>query len=321
MLALLVYCYASGIFSSRRIEQATYRNVSVRFITADSHPDHDTIAKFRREKGPAFQAAFAHILLLAKQLGLLQVGTVSIDGTKIDANASKIKSLRHDRIQALRAKLEKHIARLVAQAEAADREPSDDGLSLPEEIARRQSLKAKLDAAAARLEAAAKDGAGKNGAAEDRAASDDPPAPPPGRQTNLTDPDSAIMRKSARHEYRQAYNAQAIVDADGSQLVLASDVLATSNDRQGFDAFIDELCRAHGKPGTLLADASYGSKAIVEGLQRRGIEPRVAVTRRSKPRAYDFRPPREPDKPPPAIKAPWRKQMMAKLQTDEANKQ
>ena len=331
MLALLVYCYASGIFSSRRIEQATYRNVSVRFIAADSHPDHDTIAKFRRENGPAFQAAFAHILLLAKQLGLLQVGTVSIDGTKIDANASKIKSLRHDRIQALRAKLEKDIARLVAQAEAADREPGDDGLSLPEEIARRQTLKAKLDAAAARLEAAAKDragknragknGAGKDGTAEDGADSDDPPAPPPGRQTNLTDPDSAIMRKSARHEYRQAYNAQAIVDADGSRLVLASDVLATSNDRQGFDAFIDELCRAHGKPGTLLADAGYGSKAIVEGLQRRKIEPLIAVTRRSKPRAYDFRPPREPDKPPPAIKAPWRKQMMAKLQTDEANKQ
>ena len=275
-----------------------------------------TIAKFRRENGPAFQAAFAHILLLAKQLGLLQVGTVSIDGTKIDANASKIKSLRHDRIQALRAKLEKDIARLVAQAEAADREPGDDGLSLPEEIARRQTLKAKLDAAAARLEAAAEDGAGKNGAD-----SDDPPAPPPGRQTDPTDPDSAIMRKSARHEYRQAYNAQAIVDADGSQLVLASDVLATSNDRQGFDAFIDELCRAHGKPGTLLADAGHGSKAIVEGSRRRGIEPPIAVTRRSKPRAYDFRPPREPDKPPPAIKAPWRKQMMAKLQTDEANKQ
>ena len=311
MLVLLVYCYASGIFSSRRIEQATYRNVSVRFITADSRPDHDTIAKFRRENGPAFQAAFAHILLLAKQLGLLQVGTVSIDGTKIDANASKIKSLRYDRIQALRAKLEKDIARLVAQAEAADRAPGDDGLSLPEEIARRQTLKAKLDAAAARLEAAAEDGAD----------SDDPPAPPPGRQTNLTDPDSAILRKSARHEYRQAYNAQAIVDADGSQLVLASDVLATSNDRQGFDAFIDELCRAHGKPGTLLADAGYGSKAIVEGLQRRGIEPLIAVTRQSKPRAYDFRPPCKPDKPPPAIKAPWRKQMMAKLQTDKANKQ
>ena len=315
MLALLVYCYASGIFSSRRIEQATYRNVSVRFIAADSHPDHDTIAKFRRENGPAFEAAFAHILLLAKELGLLQVGTVSIDGTKIDANASKIKSVRYDRIQALRAKLESDIAQLVAKAEAADQEPGDEGLSLPEEIARRQNLKTKLDAAAERLEAAAKHG-------DD---SDDPPpgslAPPPERQTNLTDPDSAIMRKSVRHEYRQAYNAQAIVDADGSQLVLATNVLATSNDRQNFDAFIDELCHAQGKPQTLLADAGYGAKAIVEGLQRRNIEPLIAVTRQSEPRPYDFRPPRKSDKPPPAIKAPWRKEMMAKLQTDEARTQ
>ena len=315
MLALLVYCYASGIFSSRRIEQATYRNVSVRFIAADSHPDHDTIAKFRRENGPAFETAFAHILLLAKELGLLQVGTVSIDGTKVDANASKIKSVRYDRIQALRAKLQSDIAQLVAKAEAADQEPGDEGLSLPEEIARRQNLKAKLDAAAERLEAAAKHG-------DDR---DDPPpgslAPPPERQTNLTDPDSAIMRKSVRHEYRQAYNAQAIVDADGSQLVLATNVLATSNDRQDFDAFIDELCHAQGKPQTLLADAGYGAKAIVEGLQRRNIEPLIAVTRQSEPRPYDFRPPRKSDKPPPAIKAPWRKEMMAKLQTDEARTQ
>ena len=315
MLALLVYCYASGIFSSRRIEQATWRNVSVRFIAADSHPDHDTIAKFRRENGPAFQAAFAHILLLAKELGLLRLGTVSIDGTKIDANASKIKSLRYDRIQTLRAKLESDIAQLMAKAEAADREPGDDGLSLPEEIARRQGLKAKLDAAAERLEAAVRDG-------DD---SDDPPPgslpPPPERQTNLTDPDSSIMRKSVRHEYRQAYNAQAIVDADGSQLVLATHVLATSNDRQDFDAFIDDLCSAHGKPQTLLADAGYAAQAIVEGLQRRKIEPLIAVARQSEPRAYDFRPPRKSDKPPPTITAAWRKDMVAKLQTDEAKTQ
>ena len=111
------------------------------------------------------------------------------------------------------------------------------------------------------------------------------------------------MRKSARHEYRQAYKAQAIVDADGSQLVLATNVLATSNDRQDFDAFIDQLCHAHGKPQTLLADAGYGAKAIVEGLQRRNIEPLIAVTRQSEPRPYDFRPPRKSDTPPPAITA------------------
>lgn len=305
MLALLVYCYASGIFSSRRIEQATYRHVSVRFIAADSHPDHDTIAKFRRDNGAAFQAAFAHILLLAKELGLLKVGIVSIDGTKIDANASKIKSVRYDRIQALRAKLEADIAALLAEAEVADSSDSDDGLCLPEEIARRQSLKAKLDAAAKRLEAAAR-------------ADHDGDDPPPERQTNLTDPDSAILRKSARHEYRQAYNAQALVDADGSQLVLATEVLATSNDREGFDAFIDGLCDALGRPTTLLADAGYASEALVAGLERRGIEALIAVARQDAPRPYDFRPPKEPDKPPPKITAPWRLNMLDKLQTDEA---
>jgi len=98
MLARLIYCYATGIFSSRRIERATYRDIAVRFIAADTHPDHDTIAPFRREN----LAAFTHVLLIAKELKLLTLGTVSIDGTKIDANASKIKSLRDDRAKALR---------------------------------------------------------------------------------------------------------------------------------------------------------------------------------------------------------------------------
>ncbi len=99
MPALLVYCYVSGIFSSRRIEQATYRNVSVGYIAADTHRDHDTIATFRRINGPAFRQAFAQILLLAGEMGILQIGMVSVDGTQIDANASKRKSIRYDRIQ------------------------------------------------------------------------------------------------------------------------------------------------------------------------------------------------------------------------------
>lgn len=102
MLALLIYCYARGIFSSRRIEAATHRDVVVRFAAANSHPDHDTIAKFRRDNAEAFQVAFEQVLLLASEAGLLKVGTVSVDGTKIDANAAKVKSIRYDRIQALR---------------------------------------------------------------------------------------------------------------------------------------------------------------------------------------------------------------------------
>lgn len=157
MLALLVYCYASGIFSSRRIEQATYRHVSVRYITANTHPDHDTIATFRRANASAFAAAFAQILMLAGETGLLKIGMVSVDGTKIDASASKIKSLRYDRIQVLRAQLEADIADLMARAEAAD-ESCEDGQTLPEEISRRAALKAKLDAAAKRLEEAGRIG-------------------------------------------------------------------------------------------------------------------------------------------------------------------
>jgi transposase len=104
MLALLVYSYANGIFSSRRIERATWRDIGTRFIAANTHPDHDTIASFRRTNRAAFEAAFLEVLLLARESGLLRLGMVSIDGTKIDANASKIRSVRYDRAQALREK-------------------------------------------------------------------------------------------------------------------------------------------------------------------------------------------------------------------------
>jgi transposase len=312
MLGLLVYCYASGIFSSRRIEQASYRNVSVRFIAANSHPDHDTIAKFRRDNGAAFQAAFTQILLLARELGILKVGMVSVDGTKIDANASKIKSLRYDRIMVLRSKLEADIAELVRQAEAADQADVPDGLSLPDEIARRQNLKDKLDAAAKRLEEVA-----HNDDGPDDGPDDDPTPPKPEQQTNLTDPDSAIMRKSSRHEYRQAYNAQAIVDADGSALILATTVLSTTNDRQDLDALVGQLCETIGKPSTLLGDAGYAGEEVVAALERRDIEPLIAIARQEVERPYDFRPPKRTTKPPPRVTAPWRIAMQQKLQTDE----
>ena len=110
MLALLVYSYANGIFSSRRIERATYRDIAVRFVAANLHPDHDTIAVFRRTNKAAFEAAFLQILLLARETGLLRLGTVAIDGTKIDANASKIRSVRYDRARELRTKLAADIA-------------------------------------------------------------------------------------------------------------------------------------------------------------------------------------------------------------------
>jgi transposase len=126
MLALLVHCYANGVFSSRRIERATHRDIGARFVAANLHPDHDTIAAFRRANRAAFEAAFLRVLLLAREAGLLRVGNVVIDGTKIDANASKIRSVRYDRAQALRAKLAADIAALTARAEAADTEDAPD---------------------------------------------------------------------------------------------------------------------------------------------------------------------------------------------------
>jgi transposase len=155
MLALLIYAYANGIFSSRRIERASHRDIGVRFVAANTHPDHDTIVTFRRENKAAIEAAFLQVLLLAKETGLLKVGNVSIDGTKIDANASRAKSLRYDRAKELREKLKADIAALMAQAADADAEGGDPQ-ALPAEIARREALMAKLDAACARLEAQAK---------------------------------------------------------------------------------------------------------------------------------------------------------------------
>jgi len=327
MLALLVYSYANGIFSSRRIERASWRDIGARFIAANTHPDHDTIATFRRANKDAFEAAFLEVLLLARASGLLRLGTVSIDGTKIDANASKIRSVRYDRAQALREKLAADIAELTAKAEAADAEDIDPQ-ALPAEIARRAALKAKLDAACARLEAEARARAeAERPQYENKKAAYDakkgrrgrppkPPdeTPPADRQSNLTDPDSALMRRSDAHEYRQAYNAQAVVCAEGSQLILATNLVATSADAPSFAATILAMEQTVGLPRTVLADAGFASGEAVAELEARKIEPLVAITRTQPHRPYDFRPPPEP-KPERRITEPWRIAMKTKLET------
>ena len=325
MLALLVYCYANGVFSSRRIERATYRDIGARFIAANTHPDHDTIATFRRTNKAAFEAAFLEVLLLARESGMLRLGTVSIDGTKIDANASKIRSVRYDRAQALRDKLAADIAELTAKAEAADAEDSDPQ-ALPAEIARREALKAKLDAACARLEAEAKAQAeaerpeyeAKKAAYDARKGRRGRPpkppdeTPPADRQINLTDPDSQLMRKSQAHEYRQAYNAQAVVCAEGSQLILATNMATTPSDQPTFAATILAMEHTIGLPQTVLADAGFASGAAVAKLEAKKIEPLVAIAKTQPHRPYDFRPPPKP-KPERRIREPWRLAMKAKL--------
>lgn len=336
MLSLLIYCYANGLLSSRRIERATWRDVGVRFVAADQHPDHDTIAVFRRENADAIKRAFAEVLAMAAELGVVRVGTVAIDGTKVDANASKHRSVRYDRAQVLREQLDADIAALLAQAEAVDTEDAPDPQTLPDhlfngEVDRRRALRDKLDAACRRLEAEAQ--AAAEDAQEDYEARQaawearhrrgrPPPEPdrePPGeRQTNLTDPDSALMRRSKHHEYRQAYNAQAVVDADGSQLILAGDVSRSPSDIPTFGPLIDTVCEGIAVPDAVLGDAGFADGETVAALQDRGIEVLVAISRPEGHRPYDFRPPKPDGKPPPAIRAPWRLAMKAKMETPAA---
>jgi transposase len=332
LLALLIYAYANGIFSSRRIERATYRDLGVRYVAANLHPDHDTIAAFRRVNRAAFETAFLQVLLLARESGLLRLGMVAIDGTKLDADASKIRSVRYDRAKELRQKLAADIAELAARADAADAEPQPDPQALPAEIARREALKAKLDAACARLEeqaraeaeAARPDYEAKRAAYEAkqgrrRGRPPKPPEddPPPERQSNLTDPDSALMRRSDAHEYRQAYNAQAVVCAEGSQLILATGVVATTADAPSFAPTILGMEGGIGLPKTVLADTGFASGWAVAALEARGIEPLVAIGRTQPHRAYDFRPPPS-SKTPRRITEPWRLTMQAKLKTPDA---
>ena len=325
MLALLIYCYANGLFGSRRIERAPYRDVGVRYVTANCHPDHDTICKFRRENFEAVSEAFLQVLLLAKELQLLRVGTVSVDGTKIDANASKRNSIRYDRAEALREQRRLEIGELLERAEAADTEDLPDPQRLPEELSRREKLKAKLDRARAELERRAKARAeyerklaarekrcGRGKGREIKPPREEPRAE---EQINTTDADSRLMRKNRRAEYRQSYNAQAVVDADGSQLVLGSRVSTCASDRNELVADVVSMPAALGAADRVLADSGYATGSEVAELQSRGLEVLVAVAGEDRRRAHDFRPPR-PQKPPREPKADWIKSMQAKLETE-----
>ena len=325
MLALLVYCYANGIFSSRRIERATLFDVRVRFVAANTHPDHDTIAAFRRENEAAFSDAFLKVLELAKELKLLKVGMISVDGTKINANANIHKSIRYDRAVELREQLRLEISELMTKAKSADAASHPEDQKLPAEIARRRDLHAKLDAACVRLETAARARAEAERADfekrkrdhDDRGGAGRPPAAPSDvpraeEQTNMTDPESRIMRKNKRSEYRQAYNAQAAVDADGSQLILANTVVQSASDANELVPMVNMVEKNVGKPECVLVDTGYANGKAVAELEQREIDPLVATRGSGNRRAHDFRPvPAET--PAPKEKAEWVCKMQKKM--------
>jgi hypothetical protein len=150
-LGVLVYGYATGVFSSRKLERATYDSVAFRFIAANDHPDHDTIAVFRRRFLPQIEALFVQVLLLAREMGVLKLGTVGLDGTKLHANASRHSALSYDHAGKLEAQLKAEVAELMAQAEAADQADIPDGMSIPDELARREERLSRLAEARAKI--------------------------------------------------------------------------------------------------------------------------------------------------------------------------
>ena len=332
MLALLIYCYANGIFSSRRIERATYRDVAVRYLTADTHPDHDTICTFRRNNFDAIAAAFVDVLELAQELKLLQLGTVSLDGTHLKASASKDKNVTYARAQQLRTQLRQDVNDLLAQAERAD-QTSDDPQALPQAIARREKLLAKMDAACARLEARAQaralaeraDYEAKVAARAQRAGSAKGPAPKPpvatpapDEQINLTDPDARLMRKSKRESYTQSYNCQAVVDAGSSRLIVGQRLTDCASDAGQLEPDLQSIPTSVGTPTAALADCGFADKEVFAHLnaERPDLDLYVSVHREDAhaERRYDFRP-ADKIKQPKTIKDPVLQAMAEKLKT------
>jgi transposase len=335
MLALLLYCYANGIFSSRRIERATYRDLGVRFLTGDTHPDHDTICSFRRQNAALIAKFFVRVLELARELKLLQVGTISGDGSRIRANASKHQGVSYQRAGQLIQQLEQEVKELLAKAERADSQGEVDPAKVPAELAKGQGLKAKLEMARQQLEqrhqeefaAQVAEYQKKKENFEKNKRRGNEPKPPvsngPGAsgQSNLTDPDSRIMRKSKNEAFAQAYNAQLAVDAEGSQLILAAAISQSSADNNQLRPMVQAVGDNLGqKPQAVLADHGYVNGSVIEQIQNQGIEAFVAVSAQAhERRRYDLRDQKKRRENPRQHKAPVLVAMEQKLRTPEGH--
>jgi transposase len=287
LLGLLLYCYATGVFSSRRIEQATFDSVPVRLICGDTHPDHDTICTFRRENKALLEEAFVRVLELAQALKFLQVGqiTVAVDGTKVLANASKHAAVSYEHAGKTMEQLALEVKELMAKAEQADSTPLEEGLSIPQEIVRRQERKAKLAAARAEIEArarvrAAAEKAEREAKVAERAAQSGQEQKPrgphpkeprqepnPSDQYNFTDPESRIMKAGNGQHFEQCYNAQAAVEVD-SRLIVGQRVSQAANDKQELAPTVAAVVKPVESVAAVLADSGFYSEAAVRKVEQ-----------------------------------------------------
>src|ERR1700719_1417258 len=325
LLGILVYGYATGVFSSRKLERATYDSVAFRFIAANDHPDHDTIAAFRRRFLKEIEALFVQVLHLAREMGVLKMGTIGLDGTKIHANASRHSALSYEHAGKIEAQLKAEVADLMAKAEAADAADIPDGMSVPDELARREERLRKIAEAKATIVARAKERharemaehEAKMAAREAKIAATGkkpggkPPQPPvegprPSDQVNLTDEESRIM-PVAGGGFEQCYNAQAAV-ATGSLLVVATDVVQAPNDKGQVEPMLEKIAALPeelGKVENLLADTGYFSADNVEACAKAGVVPVIAMGRQPHylPLSERFAPAPEAPKDPPPVEA------------------
>ena len=299
LLGLLMYGYATKTFSSRALERATYDSVAFRFIAANEHPDHDTIAAFRKRFLGQIAGLFVEVLKLARTMGMLKMGTVALDGTKIHANASRHSALSYGHARKIEKQLKKEVQQLLKLAARADAQDIPDGMSIPEELERREVRLAAIAQAKVMIEGRAEERLqreqeeyqSKRAARAEKEKQTGkkpggrPPEPPTGGvreqdQVNLTDADSRIM-KVAGGGFEQCYNAQALV-ATGSLLIVAHEVTQAPNDKQQLVPMLQKikaLSPQLGRTHRLLADSGYLSEANVVSCAAAKIEPLIAMGR------------------------------------------
>ena len=332
LLGLLIYGYATKVFSSRAIERATYDSVAFRYIASNEHPDHDTIATFRKRFLPQIEGLFVDVLKLARTMGVLKLGTVALDGTKLHANASRHSALSYGHAKKLQKQLKREVRQLLKLAEQADAADVPDGMSIPEELERREARLAAIAEAKRKIEARVQEREQAEYEAKLEARADRekrtgrkppgrPPAPPRGKvddkeQINLTDEDSRIM-PVAGGGFDQCYNAQAAVAAK-SLLIVAHDVTQAANDKQQLKPMVEQLKalpKALGRIRHLLTDNGYFSEANVDACAAAKIEPLMALGRERHHVGWRKRFALAPKAPPPSA-TPMQK-MAHRLKTPE----
>lgn len=320
LLSLLIYSCATGVFSSQALERASYDSVAVGFIAGHGRPDHDTIANFRKRFLGQIEPLFVEVLKLARAMGMLKLGTVALDGTKVHANTSRNSALSYGHASKLEKQLRRELQQLFKRAEAADGVNTTDGMSMPAWIERREQWLAAIDEAKAKIELrvaqreqeeyqaklAAREEQAKRTGKKPRGR---PPEPPSGgvaakEQINLTHEDLRIM-PVAGGDFDQCYNAHDVV-ATENVLIIAHDVVQAAHDKQQLAPMLGRLTilpRQLGRVRRLLADAGCASEANVEHCEEARIEPPIALGRERHHTGWRCRFAPAPKIPPPTAAA------------------